>query len=235
MNYESFYKLSYGLYVICTGNKALKNGYIGNTAFQVTAAPAQLAISCSKDNYSEKMIRESGVFSVSVLGEDAPTSLIRLFGYESGKDIAKFTSDIDYIYGETGVPIVLSGCMAWFECKITMELDMGSHVLFVGEVLSNDLLDSASEAMTYAYYRNVKRGLAPKNAPTFIDKKKIAKPVEEEPVAGRAKCLVCSYLYDPKVGDPDGGIPPGTAYEDIPDDWTCPVCGATKDMFEPIS
>jgi rubredoxin len=45
-------------------------------------------------------------------------------------------------------------------------------------------------------------------------------------------CTVCSYVYDPDIGDPDGGIEPGTAFEDIPDDWVCPVCGATKADFE---
>lgn len=47
------------------------------------------------------------------------------------------------------------------------------------------------------------------------------------------KCTVCGYIYDPEAGDPDGGIAPGTAFEDIPDDWVCPVCGASKDQFEP--
>jgi rubredoxin len=45
-------------------------------------------------------------------------------------------------------------------------------------------------------------------------------------------CTVCSYVYDPDIGDPDGGIEPGIAFEDIPDDWVCPVCGATKADFE---
>lgn len=45
-------------------------------------------------------------------------------------------------------------------------------------------------------------------------------------------CSVCAYVYDQGEGDPDGGIEPGTQFEDIPDDWVCPVCGATKDMFE---
>ncbi len=45
-------------------------------------------------------------------------------------------------------------------------------------------------------------------------------------------CGVCAYEYDPEVGDPDSGIQPGTAFEDIPDDWVCPVCGATKDQFD---
>lgn len=45
-------------------------------------------------------------------------------------------------------------------------------------------------------------------------------------------CGTCAYIYDPEEGDPDGGIEPGTPFEAIPDDWVCPVCGATKDMFE---
>lgn len=45
-------------------------------------------------------------------------------------------------------------------------------------------------------------------------------------------CLVCDWVYDPLVGDPDGGIEPGTAFEDIPDDWVCPLCGVGKDEFE---
>ncbi len=45
-------------------------------------------------------------------------------------------------------------------------------------------------------------------------------------------CAACGYVYDPEIGDPDGGIAPGTAFEDIPDDWVCPICGVTKDMFE---
>ncbi len=47
------------------------------------------------------------------------------------------------------------------------------------------------------------------------------------------KCSVCGYVYDPAQGDPDNGIPAGTAFENLPDSWSCPVCGATKDMFEP--
>jgi rubredoxin len=45
-------------------------------------------------------------------------------------------------------------------------------------------------------------------------------------------CTVCGYVYDPQQGDPDNGIDPGTKFEDLPDDWDCPVCGASKDDFE---
>lgn len=48
------------------------------------------------------------------------------------------------------------------------------------------------------------------------------------------QCTVCGYVYDPAAGDPDGGIAPGIAFEDLPDDWVCPECGVGKDMFEPL-
>ena len=48
------------------------------------------------------------------------------------------------------------------------------------------------------------------------------------------ECGACGYIYDPAVGDPDGGIAPGTAFEDIPDDWVCPICGLGKDVFVPV-
>jgi len=46
------------------------------------------------------------------------------------------------------------------------------------------------------------------------------------------QCIPCGYIYDPDVGDPDGDIAPGTPFESLPEDWVCPVCGATKDQFE---
>jgi rubredoxin len=48
------------------------------------------------------------------------------------------------------------------------------------------------------------------------------------------RCLLCSYVYDPAVGDPANGVGPGTAFEDLPDEWVCPDCGAAKDEFEPV-
>lgn len=48
------------------------------------------------------------------------------------------------------------------------------------------------------------------------------------------RCTVCNYIYDPAEGDPDSDIAPGTAFEDLPDDWVCPVCGVGKDMFVPV-
>ena len=49
------------------------------------------------------------------------------------------------------------------------------------------------------------------------------------------RCTVCDYVYDPNDGDPDNGIEPGTLFEELPDDWVCPVCGVEKDKFEPYA
>jgi rubredoxin len=50
----------------------------------------------------------------------------------------------------------------------------------------------------------------------------------------RYQCTVCDYIYDPKLGDKEAGIAPGTSFEDLPDDWACPDCGEPKENFEPI-
>jgi rubredoxin len=48
------------------------------------------------------------------------------------------------------------------------------------------------------------------------------------------RCLLCTYIYDPEQGDPKNGVAPGTAFEDVPNDWVCPECGAGKENFEPL-
>jgi rubredoxin len=48
------------------------------------------------------------------------------------------------------------------------------------------------------------------------------------------ECQNCAYIYDPEIGDPEGGIDPGTPFSEIPEDWICPVCGAEKSQFEPL-
>jgi len=55
---------------------------------------------------------------------------------------------------------------------------------------------------------------------------------KEEVTMDRYVCSICGYVYDPEQGDPDNGVEPGTKWEDVPDDWECPVCGASKDDFE---
>lgn len=48
------------------------------------------------------------------------------------------------------------------------------------------------------------------------------------------RCVVCDYIYDPEAGDPESGNDPGTSFEDLPDEWLCPLCGVGKDQFVPV-
>ena len=48
------------------------------------------------------------------------------------------------------------------------------------------------------------------------------------------KCTICGYVYNPELGDPDGAVEPGTSFENLPEDWACPICGASKDLFEEL-
>lgn len=239
MNIEAFFKISYGLYLISSQYDGKLTGYVANTAFQVTAEPARFAISCSKDNYSIDIIRKSGAFSISILDKYASADLIGKFGFNSSSNTNKFDG-VNYITAETGAPIVTDECIAWFDCEIEKEVELDTHVIFIGKMVSNDLIDGSKEPLTYAHYRDAKKGMAPKNAPTYIDKSKVVenkgKVKETAAKSGGSiySCDLCGYEYDPAEGDPDSGIPPGTAFEDLPDDWTCPICGAEKEDFSEV-
>ena len=186
------------------------------------------------------MIDKSGAFSVSILHQDADQEVISTMGYKSGSKINKF-EDLNYTEAQTGSPILTDGCLAWFDCKVVEKVDVGTHILFIAEVLDSKLIDESKEPMTYAYYREVKNGVAPKNAPTYVDKSKLSAPKEVnaseavDPLTQKWECTVCGYIYDPIEGNPDDGIAPGTPFEDIPDDWACPICGVSKEDFEPMS
>ncbi|RIH63549.1 High molecular weight rubredoxin [Mariniphaga sediminis] len=248
MKYKAFHKLSYGLYIISTRFNGQNAGYIGNTVFQVTSEPAQIAVSCHKKNASVEKILQSKIFSVSVLGKSASTSLIGEFGFMSSTDLDKFRN-VETITAKTGAPIVLDSSVAWFDCKVVSTQDVGSHILIIGEVLDSNII-SDEEPLTYAYYREKYKMLSPKHSPTYINKETLekedtenkkpepAKPKEEETVQKEGGnmdpfvCTVCGFQYDPEEGDPSAGIPPGTPFEDLPDDYRCPICNAGKEYFK---
>ncbi len=229
MNIEALFKLSYGLYIVSSTDGGKLNGHISNTVFQVTAEPARIAVCSNKNNLTTDFIRSSKVFAVTVISEQSDLAFIGHFGFKSGRDFDKF-SGMDYFTGQTGAPIVRKNALAYFECEVEQETDLGTHVMFVGRMVSGDVLSDAAAPLTYKYYREVIKGISPKNAPTYVQHKDEAKPVVAS--GERYKCAVCGYVYDSEKGDPDNGIAPGTRFEDLPEDWTCPICGVGKDVFD---
>ncbi len=227
MELKALYKLGYGLYVVCSKKDGKLNGQIANTVFQVCSEPPTIAVALNKQNLTNEFVSASKVFTVSILSQDTPLSFIGDFGFKSGREVDKLKG-INYKLGETGAPIVLDNTVAYLEAKVINQIDVGTHTIFIGEIVGADVVKEG-EPMTYAYYHLVKRGSTPKTAPSYIEEKK-----EAAPKMAKYKCTVCGYVYDPELGDPDGGIKPGTSFEKLRDDWVCPVCGASKGQFEKI-
>jgi flavin reductase (DIM6/NTAB) family NADH-FMN oxidoreductase RutF/rubredoxin len=228
LNIRALNKIGYVLYVVTSQNGEKLNGQIANSVFQVTSEPPAIAVSINKKNLTWQYIEQSRVFAISVLCQDTPLSFIGHFGFKSGKEIDKLAG-ITCKIGQTRAPIVLDNAVSFFEARITKEVDVGTHTIFIGEIIDGDVLNE-KPCMTYEYYHQVKGGTTPKTAPVYFEEKK-----EESPKMTRYKCSICGWIYDPQIGDPDGGIAPGTPFEKIPDNWSCPICGSSKDQFEKIS
>jgi flavin reductase (DIM6/NTAB) family NADH-FMN oxidoreductase RutF/rubredoxin len=227
MDLKALYKIGYGLYVVTSVKGEKLNGQIANTVFQITSEPPTVAVSINKSNLTWEFIKESRVFAVSVLCQDTPLDFIGRFGFKSGRDTNKLEG-IDYKIGQTKAPIVIDNAVSYLEVEVVNEMDMGTHTVFAGRVVNAEVLTD-EPCMTYEYYHQIKRGVTPKTAPSYVEEKK-----SEAPESGKYRCTVCGWIYDPEIGDPDGGIAPGTPFDEIPDDWVCPVCGAAKSAFEKL-
>jgi flavin reductase (DIM6/NTAB) family NADH-FMN oxidoreductase RutF/rubredoxin len=225
LNRKALHQLSYGLYIVCSKKDDHYNGQIANVVFQATSDPATIVICINKQNLTHEFMQTSRVFTVSILEQDTPLKFIGDFGFKHGSDFDKFAG-IHYRIGQTGTPVVLDHATAFIDCRIIGILDAGTHTIFLGEVVDAEILKD-TEPMTYEYYRSIRGGGTPKTAPTYIQGN-----FKEETRMQKYKCSVCGYIYDSEKGDPDSGIKPGTPFEQLPDDWVCPVCGAQKSLFE---
>jgi len=228
LNNKTLHKISYGLYIISSKNEEKINGQIANTVFQITSEPATIAVSINKQNLTNEYIRASKFLTVSILSQSAPMTLIGKFGFKSGRESNKF-EDTKYKLSQNGVPVIEEATVGFLEGEVIQEVDMGSHTIFIARVIDADIT-SDEIPMTYAYYHQVKNGKAPQTAPTYI-KEEPVKTADKVDKLDKYQCSVCGYIYDPLLGDPDGGIKPGTAFDDLPDNWVCPICGAGKGDF----
>ena len=244
MKFKAFHKLSYGIYLVASEFQGKKSGYIANTAFQVTSEPEKLAISCHKKNETTQVILDSGIFSVSVLNKEVNMKIIGDFGFMSSTEIDKFKGVIT-ITAKTGAPIVLDNSVAWFDCKVVNSVDLGSHYLIIGEVLDAEVI-SDDEPLTYSHYREKYKMYSPKNSPTYIEKSILdtefltsageeKEPEHEHLFDGQSYvCVICGFTYNPEEGDPSMGLAPGTPFEELPLDYRCPICNASKEYFKKV-
>ena len=226
MDTEVLRNISYGLYIVSSNKGGLLNGQIANTVFQITSEPVTIAVSINKQNLTHEYIESSSRFTVSILDEKTPLLFIGKFGFKTGRAEDKF-KDVKFTVLGSGCPVVTDNTVGYLEAKVVGKLDCSTHTVFLGEMTESNMLRSG-KPMTYEYYHQVKRGTTPSTAPTFI---KEEAPMRKGTPMQKYRCVICNYIYDPALGDPDGGIRPGTPFEKIPDTWVCPVCGADKTQF----
>lgn len=165
LNRQVFTQISYGLYIVTSHLAGKLNGQIVNTVLQVTSDPPRVAVIINKNNLTHEFISKSKVFGASVLDTSTPMTFIGLFGFKSGRNEDKI-SKAQHVLGSTGAPLVTEHCLSVLEARVIDEVDVGTHTLFVGDVVAADVLRSG-EPLTYAYYHTHLKGKSPKTAPTY--------------------------------------------------------------------
>jgi flavin reductase (DIM6/NTAB) family NADH-FMN oxidoreductase RutF len=165
MDRKSFYKISYGLYIVSAAFEGKDSGCIVNTLAQVTSEPAKMSVAINKNNFTEEQVEKSGNFAAVALTRDADIKLIGTFGFKSSRDTDKF-SGLKVARDVNGIPYITDNAAARFSCRIVDKLDLGSHVMLIGEVLDAEVLSEA-EPLTYSYYQLIKKGTTPRNAPSY--------------------------------------------------------------------
>ena len=214
MDKPLFYDVSYGMYVVTTKDNNKNVGCIANTFCQITSEDQIVSISLNKNNHTNNVIKNTKRFAVSIISEDTNPDVIKKFGFYSSKDTDKFC-DFECV-DVLGVPTIKENTCGCFICEVVNIVDCGTHDVFLAKVVDSKRWNN-NQPMTYSYYHNVVKGKAPKNAPTYIEEK------IEKTESKKYKCLLCGYIYDDAKEK--------VKFEDLPDDWICPLCGTSKSNF----
>lgn len=164
LDQRSLWSISYGIYIVssCVDDKA--SGQIANTVFQVSAEPPKIAVAINKENFTHDFIEKSKVIGVTVLDDETPMTLIGRFGFRTGRDLDKFDG-VQSEKGTLGCPLVTEHAVSVFEARVFDSVDVGTHTVYVAEVVAGKMTGS-KEPLTYAQY-HANKGKAPKAAPTY--------------------------------------------------------------------
>ena len=173
---NTMFKISYGLFVLTALMDGKDNGCIINTVQQVTQDPLKITIAVNKKNFTHDMIKNTGVFNVSVLTESVPFDLIERFGFKSGRDTDKFSGTDFKDRTENGLLFVNKYTNAVICGKVTETIDCGTHTIFVANV-EEALVLSDEPSVTYQYYFDH------------------IKPKAETKKSGYV-CKICGYVYE---------------------------------------
>ena len=221
---QAFHQFSYGLFLLTSRVGDRDNGCIINTAVQAASEPRMVSICCIKGSCTQEMIDASGLFNVSVLDESTPNDFFAHFGMQSGHDVEKFDESASAVIlgdtvrrSENGL-VYVSSANAFFSCTVASREDLGSHIMYAGEVVEAARL-SDEPSITYDYYRNyTKKGRVPERAPQAAAETAEAAAANEAPIVAW-QCTICGYVYEGA---------------ELPDDFVCPLCKHGAEDFEPV-
>ncbi len=226
MDSTALFKVSYGLYVVGTKIDGKYAGCVVDAFIQSTSSPVPTVILCSiLANQTNAAIKQTGEFTISVLGTDTDPFIIGNFGFQSGRNVDKWAN----VPHETvdGLP-VLKKAVSYLRCRVTDQKELSTHTAFFcevtdawlgeGEPLIFGEYQKAMKAQTLAAFNAYKEsGKAPEPRASAV-------PAITAPAADKKEkwvCSICGYVYDEE-----------TPFEQLPDSWTCPLCGQPKSVFE---
>ena len=151
MDNPMFY-IPYGLYVITTNLDGRDNGCISNTFQQVTVTPNQVSVCIEKSTLTCEMVQKSGVFTASIISRKADFSLFKRFGFQSGRQVDKFKDFDGCKRVANGTMAVTDGTNAYVSVKVSKTIDLGTHVMFIGDVTEAAVMTDVP-SITYEYYQ----------------------------------------------------------------------------------
>ena len=165
MDLTALFSMSYGLYVVSAEAEGQRAGCVINTATQVTAEPQRMMVAVHKDNVTTGVIQRAGAFTVTAIDKTADMPYIGNFGFRTSANYDKFEK-----YGcETsavGSPYAPEHACALFACRVVDTVDVGTHYLFIGDIVDARKL-SDEEPLTYSYYHAVLKGKTPPKASSY--------------------------------------------------------------------
>ena len=148
MDVRFFFSMSYGVYIVTSMNGETPVGCTANSAMQITAEPATIAVSINHENLTHKAISESGMFALNVLSEASDPGLIGGFGFRSSRDVDKFAAmHLSALPAAQVGTVLLEQSPVNLECKVTHCIPLGSHDLFLAEVVAVDVDESLLDEM----------------------------------------------------------------------------------------
>lgn len=203
MDPKALYSLSYGVFMLATKSGNKENGCITNTCMQVAASPTRIAICCLNANLTCDLIKESGLFTLSILDDTCKFFTIKNFGMQSGRDVNKF-AEYESPRDARGIHYLDSQTCAVLCCHVVDKMDLGTHTMFIAEI-DDAFRTSENAPLTYADYQNK---LKPKPQPKPEDKKIVG-----------WRCKICGYVYEGAELPPDYECPtcghPASDFEPI--------------------